>query len=52
MFDLLKSIFALGFVDLQEAFYFYAICFIFCKFAKLLYKVFMRIKLVKDGKRD
>lgn len=47
MFELLQNIFTLGFTSLQDAFYFYALCFMACKLAKLLYKVFMRIRLVK-----
>ena len=47
MIDLIVTVFTTGFTSLQEAFYFWALVFMFCKFAKWVYLVLMRKRLIK-----
>jgi hypothetical protein len=47
MIDLIKTVFITGFADLQESFYFWALVFLFCKFAKWVYKILMRMRFFK-----
>ena len=47
MLDTLITLFTFGFSSLQESFYFFGLLYLFCKFAKWIYKIFMRKRLMK-----